>query len=102
MTTATPAAATNGLLHPYRWALELLERELGAGSVAAEASPDGGTVTAAVSGSEEGREPYLVVLRDPVLGNVNGLADPEGFLAAEVGFARAWLEGKSKRRRTYG
>lgn len=92
---------TNGLLHPYRWAIDRLERELGAGAVAAEASPDGREVLATVA-APEGREPYVVVLRDPVLGNVNGLADPEGFLTAEVRFARAWLEGKSRRSRTYG
>ena len=91
---------TNGLLHPYHWALERLERELGAGAVDAEASPDGGRVVVRIAGPE-GRDPYEIVLRDPVLGNVNGFADPEGFLDAEVRFARAWFEGKSRRRRSY-
>jgi hypothetical protein len=92
---------TNGLLHQYEWALARLEREFGADAVAAEASPDGRRVAVTIAGGE-GREPYEVLLRDPVLGNVNGVADPEGFLAAEVGFARAWRDGKSRRRRTYG
>jgi hypothetical protein len=91
---------TNGLLHPYGWALERLERELGAGAVAAEASADGRRVVVRLAGPE-GREPYEIVLRDPVLGNVNGFADPEGFLTAELRFARAWFEGKSRRRRSY-
>ena len=91
---------TNGLLHPYGWALERLDREFGAGAVAAEASADGRRVTATVSGAD-GRAPYEIVLRDPVLGNVNGFADPEGFLAAEMRSARAWLEGRSERRRSY-
>lgn len=91
---------TNGLLHPYRWALERLERELGAGAVDAEASPDGQRVVVRIAGPE-GRDPYEIVLRDPVLGNVNGFAEPEAFLDAEVRFARAWFEGKSRRRRSY-
>jgi hypothetical protein len=92
---------TNGLLHQYEWALARLEREFGAGAVAAEASPDGRRVAVTVAGGE-GREPYEVLLRDPVLGNVNGFADPAGFLDAEVRFARGWFEGTSPRRRTYG
>lgn len=91
---------TNGLLHAYRWAIERLERELGADAVAAEASADGRRVVVRVA-APEGREPYEIVLRDPVLGNVNGFADPAGFLDAEVRFARAWFEGKSRRRRSY-
>ncbi|HUO86422.1 MAG TPA: hypothetical protein VM617_03460 [Thermoanaerobaculia bacterium] len=95
----------DGRLHPYEWARDLLVREFGEESVHLEVGPDGSQVRALVGAQGEGGSepgPYVVLLRDPVLGNVNGFADPGGFLVAEIAAARAWLEGSSSRRRSYG
>jgi hypothetical protein len=92
----------NGHLQPYEWALRRLAEEFGAGTVSAVASPAGDKVAAAVAAPDGGREPYVVILRDPVLGDANQLADPPAFLAGEIRFARDWVDGKSRRSRTFG
>lgn len=89
----------DGRLQPYEWARARLAEQFGAEAVALETSEDGRRVTATI-GRPEG-DPYTVMLRDPVLGNVNGLADPQGFVEAEAGFARAFFDGKSRRKRTF-
>lgn len=90
----------DGRLQPYEWARARLAAAFGDEAVRLETSDDGGRVTATVARPEG--EPYLVILRDPVLGNVNGLADPQGFVEAETRFARAFFDGTSRRRQTFG
>jgi hypothetical protein len=96
----------NGNLQPYEWALRRLAEEFGAEAVSATVSPAGDKVAAAIAApaGEDGaaRVPYVVILRDPVLGDANGLADPPAFLAGEIGFARAWVDGMGRRNRTFG
>jgi hypothetical protein len=91
----------SGTVQQYEWALGRLRDEFGDGAVEVVASPDGRQVAAAVRPDPD-REPYVVILRDPVLGNVNGLADPGAFLDAEIGYARAFLDGRSPRARSFG
>jgi hypothetical protein len=93
---------SNGHIQQLEWALERLRREFGGERVAVEVGDDGRRVVADVRPPEGDRRPYRMVLADPVLGDVNRVADPPAFLDAEIGFARAWLEGKAKRFRTYG
>jgi hypothetical protein len=91
----------SGYVQQYEWALASLREAFGDGAVEVVATPDGRRVAAAVR-PEPDREPYLVILKDPVLGNVNGLADPPSLLAAEIAHAGAFFAGKSRRSRTYG
>lgn len=90
----------DGRLQPYEWARAHLAEQFGAEAVRLETSDDGRRVTATVARPEG--DPYTVLLRDPVLGNVNGLADPQGFVEAEARFARAFFDGKSRRQQTFG
>lgn len=93
---------SNGRTQQFEWALERLRREFGGERVEVEVGDEGGRIVAEVGPPEgEGRS-YRVVLNDPVLGDVNRVADPLAFLDAEIGFARSWFEGKSRRFRTYG
>lgn len=93
----------NGITQPFEWALARLRREFGDDRVEVEVAEDGRKIRAAVaSGAEADQRPYTVILNDPILGDVNRISDPRAFLDAEVGFARAWFEGKSKRFRTFG
>jgi hypothetical protein len=94
--------ASNGHIQQFEWALERLRREFGGELVAVEVDDDGRRILADVQPPEGDRRPYRVVLADPVLGDVNRVADPHAFLDAEIVFARAWFEGKAKRFRTYG
>lgn len=92
----------NGYTQQFGWALERLRREFGEPRVKVEADDEGRRLVADVAPPEGDRRPYRVVLNDPVLGDVNRVADPGAFLTAEIGFARAWFDGKSKRFRTWG
>jgi hypothetical protein len=95
--------ASHGQTQQFEWALDRLRREFGAERVSVEVGDDGRRVAAEVRPPDGGdRRPYRVVLADPVLGDVNLVADPHAFLDAELGFARAWFEGRSKRFRTWG
>jgi len=92
----------NGYTQQFGWALERLRREFGEDRVEVQVAEDGRRVVAEVAPPDGDRRPYRVVLNDPILGDVNRVSDPRAFLAAEVGFARAWFEGESKRFRTWG
>lgn len=92
----------NGHTQPFDWALERLGREFGADRVSVKVAEDGRELTVAIAPEEGDQRPYTVVLNDPILGDVNRVADPPAFLDAEVGFARSWFAGESKRFRTYG
>lgn len=96
--------AVSGHLQPFLWAVDRFGEAFGDRRVVAEISADGAQVTVSIApgDGEPAPGPYTVILRDPVLGNVNRQADPAAWLAAEIGHARAWLAGESRRRRTFG
>jgi|GEM_PF-4969524 len=97
---------SNGYGQQFEWALERLRQEFGEERVSMEVSDGGRSVDAYVApaggGEGEGRDPYRMILKDPVLGDVNRVADPQAFVEAEVGYARSWCAGESKRARTFG
>jgi len=96
--------APSGHLQPFHWAVDRFAAAFGEDRVRPEISADGAQVTVAVEPGEgdPAPGPYTVILRDPVLGNANRQADPQAWLEAELRHARAWLEGKSRRKRSYG
>lgn len=94
---------SNGYSQQFEWALDRLREEFGDERVSLEVDDGGRSVDAFVAPEGEGeRDSYRVILKDPVLGDVNRVADPRAFLEAEVDSARSWCQGESKRRRTYG
>lgn len=94
---------SNGYSQQFEWALERLREEFGEERVSLEVGEGGRSVDAYVAPEGDGeRNPYRVILKDPVLGDVNRVADPRAFVEAEVGYARSWCAGESERARTYG
>lgn len=93
----------NGHTQQFEWALQRLREEFGSEQVEVEVGDEGRQVAALVHpGEGEERGPYRVMLKDPVLGDVNRISDPAAFVDAEVGHARQWVRGESKQRRTFG
>lgn len=92
----------SGLSQQFDWALARLREEFGEEWVNLEVGDAGRSISAEVATAEGDRDAYRVILKDPVLGDVNRVADPVAFLEAEVGYARQWCQGESKRARTFG
>lgn len=97
---------SDGYTQQFDWAVRRLREEFGDDRVSVRVEQEGEKLTAAVAGGGNGdddgeREPYVVLFKDPILGDVNRISDPRAFLEGEIGNARKWLAGESRQRRTY-